>query len=89
MALFKAFAGPSPSCWAVLVQIEHCAEATRAPKKEKQKSKKDIRSLCFIAAFISSKITGYHHSLSTSFYYLLLINKEIASRGILRLPLLS
>lgn len=33
MPTFSAFAGPSPNCDAVLVQIAHCASALKASEK--------------------------------------------------------
>ncbi len=57
MPVFKPFAGFSPSCAAVRVQIEHCAstgDATTATMKRNMSSRK-IFFIMFAAAKIRNK----------------------------------
>jgi len=49
--VFKPFAGLSPSCWAVLVQMEHCADKVSTMKNEQLKNN-NINNHFFITAKI-------------------------------------
>src|SRR5580704_4942762 len=53
---FKAFAGLSPSCWAVRVQIEHCERALPQNKMDTQIKRDNIRTHFFIAGDFKSKL---------------------------------
>ncbi len=48
MPEFIPFAGFSPNCWAVFVQIEHWADTSMADK-EKRRKKTDFKTHFFIA----------------------------------------
>jgi hypothetical protein len=49
MAELSAWAGPSPNCEAVLVQIEHCAYNNCAPKAGNKKQMRNINLFVFIS----------------------------------------
>jgi len=61
MAPFKAFAGPSPNCCAVFVQMEHWAITSSEIKKKKQK-RMYVNSLDFITAVFEVKLLTIAHS---------------------------
>lgn len=56
MPEFIPLAGFSPSCWAVLVQIEHCAVATSGKSNAKQIISKYSTNLFFITAIFGTKL---------------------------------
>jgi hypothetical protein len=53
---FNAFAGRSPICWAVLVQIEHCAIVKAGRRKDKKASRRNACNHFFIASLFTAKI---------------------------------
>lgn len=56
MPEFIPLAGFSPSCWAVLVQIEHCAVAISVKSNAKQIISKYSTNLFFITAIFGTKL---------------------------------
>ena len=56
MAPFKAFAGPSPNCCAVFVQMEHWAKAGSVMINKTQIIKAQNKNPLFIAAIFHAKI---------------------------------
>jgi ribosomal protein S25 len=58
IAELSAFAGHSPNCEAVLVQIEHCAIAVCVDSKTTKQIPKKIPSKYFIQPYFLAKISG-------------------------------
>jgi len=53
---FNALAGRSPICWAVLVQIEHCAIVYSGRRKDKKAPRRNACNHFFIASLFTAKI---------------------------------
>ena len=56
MPPFNALAGRSPICWAVLVQIEHCAIVYSGRRKDKKAPRRNACNHFFIASLFTAKI---------------------------------
>jgi len=80
MPLFRPLAGFSPSCCAVLVQIEHCAEDRIANTESRRTS--SMKNNFFMKQIYEIKLLLYSFFLLVFFFLLRLISPSSSAQSL-------